>query len=392
MVKTEKKATHVMMSRSLEKKVTIVPVSNKKELKLFIDFPHDLYANDENYVPELFIAQRDMLTKGKHPSHDHIDFQLFLAYHENKLVGRIAGIHNLNHNKYINREDGFIGFFEAVNEYPVAKELFDAAFSYLKTKKAERVIGPVNFSTNDPAGLLIDGYQYPPQVMMTYNKSYYPDLFDQYGFAKQKDLLAYWLDNDTIPPRFKALAQNIEKRLERNGIIIRKINLKDYKNEVNKIREIYNQAWDSNWGFVPMTEKEFNYVAKDMKMLLDDDFVLVAEKAGKAIGFALALPNINEVLINVKRGRLLPTGIFKLLFQKSKIKSVRVLTLGVLEDYRKLGIEVCFYRRFQQKSMEKNFVGGEASWILEDNNMMNRGLENINSKVYKTYRLYEKTL
>ena len=226
--------------------------------------------------------------------------------------------------------------------------------------------------------------------MMTYSKPYYRDLLKKYGFVKQMDLLAYWFYIDTIPERVVTLAEIIEQRLERNNIVIRTINLKDFKKEVANIRDVYNSAWDKNWGFVPMTDEEFDHTAKDMKLIMDKDFVLIAEKNGEPIGFTLTVPNINEVMVDVKRGRLFPTGIFKLLFNRSKIKSLRVITLGVLEEYRTLGIEVCFYVRLMKKAREKGYIGGEASWILENNEMMNRGLKNINSEVYKKYRLYKK--
>jgi len=372
--------------------VKIVLVKTKKQLRKFVDFPHDLYEGDKNYVPELHIAQRDMLTKGKHPSHKHINFELFLAYEGDKLVGRIAGIYNENHNAYVEEQDGFFGFFDCINSVAVAKKLMQSAFDFLSNNNVERVIGPVNFSTNDPAGVLIDGFDKPPQIMMTYNKSYYASLLEEIGFVKRMDLFAYWFSNNTIPERVVSLAKHIEQRLIRNNVTIRTINMKDFKNEVRKIKEVYNQAWDKNWGFVPMTDEEFDYVAKDMKMIMDKDFVLIAEKDGKIIGFTLTIPNINEVLIDVKRGRLFPSGIFKLLFNRKKIKSLRVITLGVLEKHRTLGIEACFYVRLMKKSVEKNYVGGEASWILENNEMMNRELINIKSEIYKTYRLYEKPL
>jgi hypothetical protein len=370
--------------------VKLLTVRNKKQLKEFIDFPHDLFNGDTNYVPELFIAQRDMLTKGNHPSHVHLEFELFLAVDEGKICGRIAGIYNQNHNKVTGHQDGFFGFFDTIDDYNVAKKLLDAAGDYLSNKNVNNIIGPVDFSTNDPAGLLVEGFDKPPQIMMTFAKPYYQELIERHGFQKQMDLLAYWFDIDTIPKRVVALAESIEQRLKRNGVTIRTIKMKDFKNEVIKIKEIYNQAWDKNWGFVPMTDAEFDYVAKDMKLAMDKDFVLVAEKDGKLVGFTLTMPNINEVLIDVKRGRLLPTGIFKLLFNKKKIKSLRVITLGVLEEYRTLGIEVCFYVSLMKKAKEKGYIGGEASWILENNEMMNRGLKNIESKVYKKYRLYHK--
>lgn len=372
--------------------IKLVRVSTKKQLKAFIDFPHDLFQDDPNYVPEIFIAQRDMLTKGNHPSHDHIDFQLFLTYQDDKICGRIAGIYNKNHNKFTGNKDGFFGFFDVTDNYEAAEKLLNAASDYLSNQEVECIIGPVDFSTNDPAGLLVEGFEHPPQIMMTYAKPYYQNLLERYGFEKQMDLLSYWIGTEVIPERIESLADTIESRLERNNVTIRTINIKNFKEEVKNIKEIYNQAWDKNYGFVPMTDAEFDYVAKDMKLAMDKDFVLVAEKNGKIIGFTLTMPNINEVLIDVKRGRLLPTGIFKLLFGKKKIKSVRILTLGVLEEYRTLGIEVCFYVRLLRQARKKGYRGGEASWILESNVMMNRGLRNINAEVNKRYRLYKKNV
>ena len=333
-----------------------------------------------------------MLTKGKHPSHEHIDFQLFLVYQGDKICGRIAGIYNENHNEFTGNKDGFFGFFDVIDNQEAAEKLLNAAADYLSNQQVDTIIGPVDFSTNDPAGLLIEGFDSPPQIMMTYGKPYYKRLLEENGYSKQMDLLAYWFDIDTIPSRVVSLAENIENRLQRNGIKIRTVNLKEFKEEARKIKEIYNSAWDKNWGFVPMTEKEFDYLAKDMKLIMDKDFALVAEKEGKLIGFTFTVPNINEIMIDVHKGRLFPTGIFKLLFNKSKIKSLRVVTLGVLEEYRTLGIEVCFYVRLMKKAKEKGFIGAEASWILENNQMMNRGLRNMNSKVYKKYRLYEKSV
>jgi len=368
--------------------VRIIQVSSKQDLKRFIDFPHDLYEGDKNYVPELFIAQRDMLTEGKHPSLKHIHLQLFLAEKNGQIEGRIAAIHNKNHVAFTNEASGFFGFFDVVENYDTAKRLLDEAVKWISSKGLKGIVGPVNFSTNDPCGLLINGFDLPPQVMMTYNKPYYQFFIEKYGFEKRMDLFSYWFDKDTIPKRVLTLAKNIEQRLNKNGITIRAVNLKNFKEEVKSIKRIYNEAWDKNWGFVPFTDEEFDYVAKDMKLILDKDFVHLAEKNNEVIGFSLALPNINEIQKNVKRGRLLPSGIFKLLLNKSKIKTVRVITLGVLNDYRMQGIEACFYTKINESVNKKGFIGGEASWILENNEMMNRELQNIGSKIYKTHRLY----
>lgn len=373
--------------------ITTKPVCTKKQLAAFIDFPHELFAGDPNYVPELHIAQRDILTPGKHPFHEHSFLQCFLAIDEtNKVKGRIAAILNNNHNAFNHTNDGFFGFFDCINDENVAKALFEAAHQWLKTKGVATIIGPVNPSTNEPVGLLIEGFNEPPVAMMPYNKPYYIGLIEKNGFHKKVDLYAYDIRSDSVSDRAIKLQDALLKRLEQKHVTIRPINVKDFKNEVRKVREIYNSAWDKNLGFVPMTENEFNYLAKDLKNILNPDFCLVAEHEGKMVGFALAIPDINQILIKIKRGRLLPTGIFKLLFGLKKIDYYRVITLGVIEEYRKMGIEACFYAKIIQKGISLNAKGAEASWILENNEMMNKALQNINGKLYKTYRIYEKAL
>ncbi|RYZ96053.1 MAG: hypothetical protein EOP47_24620, partial [Sphingobacteriaceae bacterium] len=283
----------------------IIPVKSKKELAAFIDFPHDLYKNDPNYVPELFIAQKDLLTT--HPFHKHSSLQPFLIYTDGKVTGRIAAILNNNHNEFNNAKDGFFGFFDCVNDAGVAKQLFDTAAQWLKEKSAETMIGPVNFSTNETCGLLVKGFDSPPMVMMTYNAPYYIELLEKAGLTKKVDLIAYKFGAEGYDDRSTKLLDALQARLKRNNIVIRKINMKDFKNEAKKLREVYNAAWDANLGFVPMNDEEFDYLAKDLKLILDKDFCLIAEQEGKIVGFALAVPDLNQVLIKVKRGRLLPT-------------------------------------------------------------------------------------
>ena len=370
----------------------IRPVSSKKELAAFIDFPHDLYKSDSNYVPELHIAQRDLLSPGKHPFHDHSQMQLFLAYNGDVIKGRIAAIMNNNHNEFKKTKDGFFGFFDVVNDASIAQSLLNEAEQWLKNKGANTMVGPASPSTNEPCGLLVDGYNSPPVAMMTYNKPYYLDLLTAAGFKKQTDLLAYDLPTSTVDKRTLQLKDALLKRLKNNGITIRNVNLKDFKTDVDKMLEVYNAAWAENTGFVPMTEKEFRYLAKDLKMILDKDFCLLAEHNGKVIGFALAIPDINQVLIKIKRGRLFPTGIFKLLLGLKKINYVRVLALGVVGDYRKMGIEACFYADIIEQAAAKKIKGGEASWILENNELMNNGLKKLNATVYKRYRILEKAI
>ncbi|XZF15150.1 hypothetical protein ACTHGU_03365 [Chitinophagaceae bacterium MMS25-I14] len=372
--------------------IQIEKADNKFMLKEFIDFPHKLYQNDVNYVPELFIAQRDMLTPGKHPFHKHSTLQPFLALDHGKVVGRIAAILNRNHNDFNNAQDGFFGFFDTTENPEVADRLLDAAQKWLKENGAKTAIGPVNFSTNETCGMLIEGYDMPPVAMMTYNKPYYNKFVDDAGFKKKTDLIAWQITSDDYDDKPLRMTNLLRERLQQKGITIRKANMKNFKQEVENLQDIYNKAWDKNLGFVPMTKEEFEYMAKDMKLILDPDFCLVAEHNGKAIGFALCIPDINQVLIKIKNGRLLPTGIFKLLFGKGKINALRVIALGVLEPYRKMGIEAVFYGDIIQKCLEKNINTVEASWILEDNFLMNKAIENIKGKPYKKYRIYEKEI
>jgi GNAT superfamily N-acetyltransferase len=372
--------------------VKVVHVNSKRELQSFIDFPHELFRGDKNYVPELFVAQRDLLTPGKHPFHEHSQVQAFLAYRNEKIVGRIAAISNSNHNIFNKANDGFFGFFDCENNKDVAAHLFSEASEWLKNKGANTLIGPTNFSTNETCGLLVDGYDSPPTIMMTYNPSYYKELVEGFGFRKKTDLLAYAFGVEGYDDKPLRLINTLRERLKNRGVTIRKVSLKNFNEEATKIREVYNAAWDKNLGFVPMTNHEFDYLAKDMKMLLDPDFCLVAEYEGKFIGFALAIPDLNQILIKIKKGRLLPFGLFKLLFQRKKINALRIIALGVLEDYRKMGIEACFYGQIIKSYREKNFKMAEASWVLENNELMNRALLQINGVPYKRYRIFEKSL
>lgn len=369
----------------------IVPVTSKRELAAFIDFPHDLYENDPNYVPELFIAQRDLLTT--HPFHKHSSLQCFLAYENNKIIGRIAGIFNTNHNLYNKRNDGFWGFFDCIDDQETANMLFAAALQWVKGKGADqKFIGPVNFSTNEACGLLIEGFDSPPFLLQTYNYPYYASLIENADFVKQVDLIAWHWEGSNYDDKSVRLLTALQERLKRNNIVIRKVDLKNFKAETAKLREVYNSAWDQNTGFVPLNDDEFDYLAKDLKLILDPDFALVAEQNGKIVAFGLALPNFNEVLQKVKRGRLLPTGIFKILLNKNKVRSLRIYALGVVDGFRKMGIEACLYGTIIKEYKRKGFLHAEAGWTLEHNTLINEAIIAIKGDPYKKYRIYEKSI
>jgi len=371
------------MAVSIEKAIT------KSEIDRFIDFPHLLYSGDPNYVPELFIAQKRLFDKKKNPFFKHAEADFFFAHKNGKVAGRVAVIRNGGYQQFTGEQHGFFGFFDVTDDYEVAEELLNKVKQWGKKNNFTSIIGPVNFSTNDTCGLLIEGLDSPPAIMMTYNKKYQQKFIEQYGYCKKMDLLAYRISPQSANEKSLRIHKALEERLKNRGIVIRNLNMKNFKNEVAMIREVYNAAWEKNWGFVPMTEEEFDFAAEDLKSIVDVDFAYVAEHNGKPIGFSLTIPNLNEVLIKLKKGRLLPTGLFKLLYYKNKIKSLRVLTLGVIEEYRKAGIDACFYARSIETAQRKKIQWAEASWILENNRMMNRTLLNIGAEAYKRYRIYE---
>ncbi|NQD71239.1 hypothetical protein HP439_10950 [Sphingobacterium shayense] len=372
--------------------IDIIPVSSKKHLGQFIDFPHDLYAKDLNYVPELYLGQQDLLTPKKHPFYKHSQAQPFLAFKNGRVVGRILAIWNTNHNSFNQVSEGQFGFFESINDQEVATKLLETAQRWVKQKGGDKIVGPINLTTNDSCGLLVEGFNLPPMAMMPYNPPYYIDLITDAGFDHKIDLRAYLVTKDKASQRSVLILDKLETRLQRSGVVLRQINLKDFDNEARKIKQVYNKAWDKNLGFVPMTDEEFNFTAKELKMIVDPKYCIVAEKDNELVGFALGIPNINEILINIKRGRLLPFGIFKLLFGLKKIKTLRVLMLGVIESHRKLGIEACLYGRIIKNSLPSGIIGAECSWMLETNYMMNHAIEQINADLYKRYRLYEKAI
>ena len=370
-------------------KVDIVPVGdNKALLKAYLNFPHNLYRDDPHYVPELYMAQKELFNRKKNPFFEHSEVSSFLAKADGKIVGRISAILNNNYNSYHSSNVGFFGFFDLINNEDVCKALLDAACEWCRNKGVDAIIGPTNFSTNDTAGLLIDGYDEPPKIMMTYNKSYYKTLLESYGFVKDMDIFAYILYTHKASEKSIRLAQSLEERLGRQGIKFRAITKKSLPKDVESVRNIYNDAWAKNWGFVPMTDAELQHLADELKLILHPDWCYIAEDNGEAVGFGITLPNINEITINFKNGRLFPFNIFKLLWNKNKTRYVRIIALGVKEAYRKKGIEAIFFAKNILQARKSNVVAGEVSWVLENNEEMNSSALKLNSELYKTYRIF----
>jgi len=371
--------------------VQIRTVTSQSDTNAFIDAQWLFYKNDPNFVPPLKMDRRKLLNKKVNPFYKHAEMELFLAERNGTVVGRIGAIVNWNHNKTHNDSVGFFGFFECENNQETANALFEAAAQFLKKHKMTAMRGPLNPSMNDESGLLVEGFDSPPVVLMTYNPPYYADLIEKAGLAKVKDLLAYHLHNEHYLSDKLQRLTNIVR--ERNHVTVRSVSFKNkqqFLEDVKTLKTIYNAAWEPNWGFVKMTDEEFDFLANDLKQIADPDFTLILEIKGKPVGFALGLPDINQCLIYNKKGGILG-GIWHLLTKKKHITYTRIIVLGVLPEYQKTGVDAVLYWDLGDKARKKGRPYGEASWILEDNIMMNRALTTtMLGKVYKKYRLYEK--
>ena len=366
--------------------LTVRPVQTKADEKKFIRFLWDIYANDPLWVPPLMMDREKLIDKKKNPFYTHSDMELFLAERDGKVVGRIGAIINHNHNKEHSENIGFFGFYEAIDDQSVAKALFDAAKKYLQSKKVTAMRGPANPSVNDEYGLLVEGFDRSPVVLMTYNPKYYIKQFENYGLRKLRDLYAYLLTQDTVYSE-RVLRFNEIVR-QREGLTFRSIDMKDFKGEVDRIKTIYNKAWAKNWGAVPMTDAEFDALAADLKPVVVPELVIMAEAKGEPIGFALSLPDINVALKYNKNGGLL-MGLYHLYTKKKKIDTVRIIVLGVVPEHQKSGAAGVLFYETAARAKKLGYKYGEASWVLEDNVMMNRAAEMMNGQKYKTYRIYE---
>lgn len=374
-------------------KIEILPVELEGEKNKFIEFPYSFYKSDKNWVEPLRFDVKNNLNEKKNPFYQHSKIKLWLATKNGETAGRIAGIINDNHNKFHNDKTGFFGFFECINDKNAAKMLFDKAAEFAKENGMDTLRGPMNPSTNDECGLLIDGFNKPPVMLMPYNPEYYAGLLEDYGFVKAKDLLAFWIDKEVSKDEnmMGKLRRVSDIVLKKENITIRNVNLKDFKNEVQKIREVYNDAWELNWGFVPMTEDEFNFIADNLKLVVDPDYIEFAEINGKPVGFSLALPDVNQAIKGLN-GKLFPFGFIKFLLNKKKINQLRVIIMGVKKEYHRKGIDAIFYRNIINTAVKKGLKGAEISWILEDNYAMKQTTEKLGAKVYKIYRIYDKLI
>jgi len=369
--------------------IKIETVKTKRDKNRFIKMVWPLYRDYPNWVPPLLLDRRMILDTKNNPFYRHAEIELFLAYRNSGIVGRIAAIINHNHNSFHEENIGFFGFFESINDQNVASALIDKAKEWLRGKGVDAIRGPVNPSTNDDVGVLIDGFDKTPAIMMPYNPEYYDSLMTGSGLQKVKDLHSYYVEEDQVMSG--KLPRVMEKLKQRESFTIRQLNMKDFKAELQRIKTVYNNAWSKNWGFVPMTDEEFDHLADSLKQIVDPRIVLFAEKDTQPIGFALSVPDINQILIHNKKGRLIP-GAIRLLLNKKKINFVRIIVLGVTLQYQRSSAGALLFYETAVRGIENGYYHGEAGWVLENNVMMNRAAEFLNAKRYKTYRLYEAPL
>ena len=372
--------------------IEVVEVESASQLRRFIAYPNELYKDDPNYVAPLTSERLEFFDFKKNPFYRSAKAKLFLARQNGQIAGRIATCVNFNHNEFHGEQTGFFGFFDCPDNYEIASMLLKVAMITLKREGMEKMRGPMSFSTNHECGFLIEGFDSPPVVMMPYNQPYLPKLAERFGLKKAMDLLAYKLiSDDPIPERIQTVADRIRQRA---GITLRSINMSDFDNEARRINSIYRDAWEKNWGFVPMTEEEFFHMARQLKQIIDPNLVIIAEHEGKPVAFSLAVPDVNQALIHLN-GKLLPLGLLKLLWHtkiRNKIDGARIIMLGVMPRFQKRGIDSMLYVSTYQRGVERGYTWAELSWILETNDLMRRGAEQLGAKMYKRYRIVEMPL
>ncbi len=370
--------------------IQVQPVNGKKDQKAFTMFPWKIYEGDKHWVAPLIMDFKTIFSP-KHPFYEYGTMQHFLARRKGEVVGRITAITNGLHEEHQEKDTAFVGFFECINDQDVANALFDAAFDHLRKKgKYKRVYGTANPSISYDYGLLIDGFDDAPRIMMTYNPKYYVDLVNGYGFRKLKNLFAYRLDVDKAinHPKLSRINELVRKRY---NVSLRPLNLKKLAEDVKIIQHIYTRAWEKNWGDVPMTDSEFKELAKAFKPLADPNLIQFAYINNEPVAIIVAMPDWYEVLKSMN-GRLFPFNFLKLLTQKKSHTWSRVILLGTLPEYRNKGLDGLLCYEALKHAKERGIKYAEGSWILEDNVMMNRAMQNFFGEVYKTYGIFEKAL
>lgn len=375
------------------KNIEIKEAVNKKDMTLFIKLPWQLYKSDPLWVPPLLYDLKRQLNKKINPFFNDAEAKYWLAFQDGKCVGRIAGIINHQHNKHYTERTGFWGYFECINDNNVSNALINVVHNWLLQKGMNLARGPLNLSLNNECGFLIEGFDRSPVLQMNYNPPYYPALLESYGYKKEHDLYAFYLSdsitgNEKIMQRLKRISDLV---VQKEKITFRYFNTKDFKGEVEKIRLLFNDYMRDNWGFLPMEKEEVGFIAEALKPLLVKELAIFAEVNGETVGCSLSLPDLNQLLKSMD-GKLFPFGIFKFLFNKHKIKDIRVMLMGINKPFRRKGLEAVFIYRTIIEGTKRKFTGAELSWVSEANISMIRELENLHAERYKTYRVFSMPL
>lgn len=372
--------------------VQVSRVDSAADRNAFIKFQWQIYRNDPAWVPPLILERKAFLNRDKHPFYGHGDAALFLARRNGEIVGRIMASDDPNYNKLHETNVGCFGLFESIDDHDVAEALFRAASGWLREKGRNEVMGPIDYSTNYVCALLIDGFQHPPTLLTAHNPPYYVPLTESCGFSKAKDWYAWWFSE--FPEPATRLRRIAEARARKEKVTIRPIDLKQIAAEGQRIRDVYNQAWEKNWGFVPFTEAEAQHMAHELKPLIVPEATLIAEVGERPVGFVIGVPDVNVALRKIN-GRLttfgLPIGLLKLLYHLKKARTGRLIALGVVKDYRRAGIAEMLVLRLMDEAFRRG-ITGELSMTLEDNVMVNRFIEAMGAKRYKTYRIYRRSI
>jgi len=367
---------------------------SRRELSRFFDVADALYASDPLFVAPIR-SDVAKVFQGENPFFRHGEMQLFIARRGGRDVGRVAAILDRNHNEFHGEKTAFFGFFESENDPEVAGKLLEAAALWGRERKMTILRGPTNPTLNDEAGLLVDGFDSPPVMMMTYNPPHYAALIEGQGFSKVKDLLAFWFPLEEKPlERLTRVAERFRRRSPE--IQVRNVTRGSLTRDLGRIREVYNEAWEKNWGFVPMTGEEMDFMAARLKPLLVPELLWIGEAPRpdgslEPMAFMLMLPDYN-VAIAPTRGRLLPFGWLRFLLARSRVRTVRVVTLGVKKPWRQSGIQSIMMADSLRYLLKKGYTGAEVSWLLEDNELVIGAVRLWGGRLYKTYRIYDKAL
>lgn len=376
-------------------KLEIRRVQSKKDLKKFVKVPFLVHRDHPEWVPPLIMDRMDFLNRDKNPYFDHAEVELWIAERDGEPVGRVSAQIDRNWDEYQGGNVGQFGFFETIDDQEVASALLDAGCEWLAGQGREKVYGPMDFTTNDEIGIQISGFDIRPSLLENCHQPYFQERVEGAGFSKAMDLLMWHLEMGKLAKGLEfhpAIMESAQQSLDEHGITIRNMRKSDLANEMGRFHEVYNEAWGDNWGFVPITREEVEFHAKTLKMVIDEDWAMIAETAdGETVGAALTLPDFNQVLAKMN-GRIFPFGWYHFLTGRRKIDSVRILALGVKKAYQHTGVAAALYVKHIQTTDPNGVMKGEAGWILETNEPMNRALEGMGGEVTKKFRIYEKTL